>query len=287
MKHFKKVLVSVLAFAMIAAIGMTTFFAETYYEFDHFVFLKNDDGTITVSEFDNSSTDVVIPQTILDRTVSGVDAFIFSKNTNITSVVVPDTVKSIGNSAFANATNLVSAKISANCETVGVCLFQGCSSLKSVDINSKISVVNNQMFYKCPSLEEIVLPNTVQKINNYAFAECPSLKSVFIPESVGVISKTAFKKSDNVVISGYFGSYAQEFAEANNIAFKGISKYVLGDINRDGKINVVDATAIQKIVVGITTNPDAETKFLADYNCDGKINILDVTCVERIVVGLA
>lgn len=82
MKNFKKILVCSVTAVLLAVIGITTFFAETYYEFDHFIFLKNSDGTITVSDYDNSSSNVSIPETILDKTVSGIDSFAFFKKYN-------------------------------------------------------------------------------------------------------------------------------------------------------------------------------------------------------------
>ena len=83
MKNFKKILVCSVTVVLLAVIGITTFFAETYYEFDHFIFLKNSDGTITVSDYDNSSSNVSIPETILDKTVSGIDSFAFSTKASI------------------------------------------------------------------------------------------------------------------------------------------------------------------------------------------------------------
>lgn len=83
------------------------------------------------------------------------------------------------------------------------------------------------------------------------FANCPKLESVYIPTSVTEISDKAFKNSSAVTIKGSYGSYAEEYAKANNIPFEGISAYDVGDVNMDGRIDILDATLIQKYVAGI------------------------------------
>ena len=58
-----------------------------------------------------------------------------------------------------------------------------------------------------------------------------------------------------------------------------------GDVNFDGKVNVVDATEIQKYIVnkdGILQDGLA----VADVSGDGKINVTDATHIQKYVVGL-
>ena len=97
----------------------------------------------------------------------------------------------------------------------------------------------------------MTLPETCTSVGSYAFANCPKLESVYIPASVTEISDKAFKNSSAVTIKGIVGSYAEEYAKANNIPFEGISAYDVGDVNMDGGINILDATLVQKYVAGI------------------------------------
>lgn len=60
--------------------------------------------------------------------------------------------------------------------------------------------------------------------------------------------------------------------------------YMIGDVNLDGHVNVIDATEISKYIVSISTLSDVQRE-LADYNHDGEINVMDATEVQKFVVG--
>ncbi len=58
-----------------------------------------------------------------------------------------------------------------------------------------------------------------------------------------------------------------------------------GDVNKDGKVNVVDATAIQKNVAGLLSF-DAQQKQSADVDADTKITVKDATTVQKHSAGI-
>ena len=62
-------------------------------------------------------------------------------------------------------------------------------------------------------------------------------------------------------------------------------KGILGDVNSDGEVNVMDATLIQKSVVNMITLTDDEN-IRADVNGDSKVNIKDATAIKKFVVKL-
>ena len=55
-----------------------------------------------------------------------------------------------------------------------------------------------------------------------------------------------------------------------------------GDVNRDGKVNVSDVTALVNMILG-AVEKDEES---ADVNGDGKINVSDVTALINIILGV-
>ena len=65
----------------------------------------------------------------------------------------------------------------------------------------------------------------------------------------------------------------------------GALDFAFGDANRDGKINIKDATYIQRFVAMMTEFDEIELK-LADVNADSKVNIKDATMVQKLVAKL-
>ena len=61
-------------------------------------------------------------------------------------------------------------------------------------------------------------------------------------------------------------------------------EYPLGDVDKDGVVTVMDATLVQKYIVGMETL-STEQKQLADVNRDNRINVIDATCIQSYVVG--
>lgn len=218
MKKTKNILAFALAL-LIAVIAIVPVCAETYFEYDHFTFTRNEDRTIEIADYDNSSENMVIPSTILSFEVVAIVDVAFYENSAIKTAVLPDTLLKIGASAFYGAKNLTSVNIPVNCLTIEKMAFQNCSSLKDVKFESNLTEIGKQIFYGCSSLEEIKLPKTVESIDTYAFGACSSLKKIYIPESTTLIAANAFKNSPNVTIYGYRDSYAQTYADENGIPF--------------------------------------------------------------------
>lgn len=73
--------------------------------------------------------------------------------------------------------------------------------------------------------------------------------------------------------------------EAFNVTFnfEPNKETLLGDVNGDGEITVVDSTILQKYIVGQTTLDD-ETLNVADVNKDGAITVVDATLIQKFVV---
>lgn len=60
---------------------------------------------------------------------------------------------------------------------------------------------------------------------------------------------------------------------------------ILGDADGNGKLNVKDATTLQKYIASITTLTE-EALSLADVNGDGKVNVRDATTIQKVLAGL-
>ena len=62
--------------------------------------------------------------------------------------------------------------------------------------------------------------------------------------------------------------------------------FYFNDINQDGKVNINDATRLQKHIVN-KENLNAEGLSVSDVNLDGEINVRDVTTLQKILAEIA
>ena len=78
-------------------------------------------------------------------------------------------------------------------------------------------------FYRCSALTSITIQDGVASIGNYAFYYCSSLTSITIPSNVVSIGKGTFSGCTDVIIYGETGSYAETYANVNNLPFVAVS----------------------------------------------------------------
>ena len=99
--------------------------------------------------------------------------------------------------------------------------FFGCTSLTSVifEDGSKLTTVGGSAFNGCTSLKELILPEMVKTVYGNAFRGCTSLTSVYLPDGLSYMTNNAFARCGNVVLSVAAGSYAEQWAQANHIAY--------------------------------------------------------------------
>lgn len=138
---------------------------------------------------------------------------------------IPYGVTSIAASAFISAKNLVNIVIPDSVDYIGYSAFNNCTSLTSVTIGKGITHIDNDTFRNCTALTSVEIPNGVISIGLYAFGFSKNLKKAVIPKSVTSIDKTAFEYThEDFTIYGYIGSYAQTYANENDIPFVALDK---------------------------------------------------------------
>ena len=162
----------------------------------------------------SSLTSIEIPVGLTDI---GIEAF--SGCSSLKSIEIPKSVTSIGWQAFEDCSSLESITIPGGVTSIASHMCTNCSSLKNVTIPKGVTIIDWQAFENCSSLTKITLPDSVNTISFAAFRNCSKLTGITIPDSVTDISSLAFNGCPDLVISGYSGSKAQEYAKQKNIPF--------------------------------------------------------------------
>lgn len=287
MKKTNKIIITILSLVFALSISVSSVFADSYLVENGYSYLKSSDGSSIIYGYDYASENVELPRYLGGNLVSAVADRAFLKNKYLKSISFAKCqgLKKLGASSFESCSNLTSVVLPVWINHLSTSTFQTCVNLKEVTFYAPLKNIPSYCFYYCTKLDNVTLPDTLVSIDSFAFAECKSLSEVYIPKSVTSIASNAFRNSPNVTIKGSYGSYAEEYAKANNIPFNGISNYKIGDVNMDGNIDISDATCVQKIITGII-KPTAQQNYLADYNQDGEITVVDATQIQKFIVHL-
>jgi hypothetical protein len=165
-----KLLLSVVFVLSAAALYAQQYNSESDFRIDWY---GND---IKITGYVGSKSEVRIPPKIQNNTVSRIDSSAF-KNTNITSVIIPDSVTTIGSAAFQDCTRLTSITIPDSVTNINSHTFSGCTRLTSVTIGKGVKNIGLWAFENCTSLSSITIPDGVD-LESLAFTGCTNLTSV-------------------------------------------------------------------------------------------------------------
>lgn len=160
-----------LPFAMFANVVSVTASADEYgdFEFSSTSDFGDENPTVTITGYNGSSTNVVIPSEIYGMPVRSIGDGAFQYNETLKDVIIPDGVTSIE-----------------------YCAFQGCNSLTNIDIPDSVENIGEAAFIFCSSLKGIDIPAGVEHIGVMAFGGCTSIKSITIPSTVRWVEDQAF-----------------------------------------------------------------------------------------------
>ena len=157
----------------------------------------------------------------------------------------------------------------------GVVPFSAAAEETSGTIGDSVTDIGKLAFMNCTLLENITIPDSVTSIGEKAFGY------------IIVFPETEPSKVDGFTIYGYEGSAAERYAEDNGFAFVNLEnaqEYLLGDIDGDGEVSVLDATYIQKYIALLPV-PEYELA-AADTEGDGEISVLDATLIQKWIAML-
>ena len=220
----------------------------------------------------------------------GEEAFAYN---GFEEVNLPDSVKALDSGAFFSNRQLKNLDL-GSVETIGDNAFNYCDSLKKVVIPDTVKTIEISAFSRCEQLKELTIGSSVSDIGAVAFADC-ALTSVTIPENVTTIRDFAFGYNysydshsylpiEGFTICGKKGTEAERYANENGFIFKEPGAAVIGDVNGDNSVDVLDAAVVQKYAAG-KTDLTAEQLYAADVNGDNNADVLDAAMIQKYAAG--
>ena len=226
----------------------------------------------------------------------GKEAFMYS---DLESVTFSEGLKRIDDYAFYSV-DVTSITLPESIEYMGEGVFESCISLTEISLPASLTKIPAYTFRLCGLTGELIIPDGVKEIGNGAFDIC-NLDGVVIPKSTEIIGYNAIWVRVGY-IKGYKNTCAETYANENNMTFIPLDEetpstsettdpstptggFDTGDVNKDGNINIKDATAIQKHIAMLITLDD-EAMLLADYDADTKVTIKDTTAIQKMLAGL-
>lgn len=177
-----------------------------------------------------------------------------------------------------------------------------------------VTSIDDFAFSQNLALKCVTIPSTVVSVSEYAFLET-ELDCITFLNIECEIFDSEYTVSSSAVIRGYDNSTAQLYAEKYERAFESLGDipvtptevetetpteliptenatevptekpFDLGDVDGDGDVSVIDATAIQLHVASIQLIPDDMLPY-GDADKDGDVSVLDATQIQLFVAQI-
>ena len=288
-----------LPFAMFANVVSVTASADEYgdFEFSSTSDFGDENPTVTITGYNGSSTNVVIPSEIYGMPVRSIGDGAFQYNETLKDVIIPDGVTSIEYCAFQGCTLLTNIDIPDSVENIGEAAFIFCSSLKGIDIPAGVEHIGVMAFGDCTSIKSVTIPSTVRWVEDQAFGftvryvdpltgdkmedftlnyEKGTAGEVYAVRNGFSTAKGLFTRelSDGTLAIGYYNGDATDFVVPSEIDGKTVTTIDSGAF--------ADCTALKSIEIPASVNSIGQwavgyKKVYRDEN-----DLLNVACYDKI-----
>lgn len=239
----KKILLSfILICISIFAFGMLTVSAETTGTYGDLTY-KIENGEITITDCDESATEIEIPEEIDGKSVTEIGNYAFYNCTALTKI-------NWNAKKVSDFTSSIDVFCNAGTKGDGIDVVFG----DSVEhIPAYLFYVSNSSYQ--PKIKSVTIGNSVTKIGDYVFYNCSGLTSITIGDSVTEIGKGAF---DNC-------------------------GYVNDETNWDGEYLYLGNYLIEAKSTVVAAKVKDGTTVMIDHIFDNCIDLLKVTLPESLI----
>ena len=115
-----------------------------------YAYIMNDDGTISVSGYTGSDTDLT-----------------FEANADIKSITLPNGLIAIGESAFSDCSSLTTVVIPDTVGTIRRGAFISCTALTTLDIPASVTEIMEEAFTGCAALKDLTIESSTVEFTNW------------------------------------------------------------------------------------------------------------------------
>ena len=127
------------------------------------------DDSISITSYYGDDTELTIPSSLDGYPVTSINYGVFSGNTKLKTVTIPNTITGIGNEAFAGCTGLTRVTLPNSLTYIDGYAFAGCTNLTSITIPDSVTYISYGAFYDCTKLQSITIPDSVIHVGEDAF----------------------------------------------------------------------------------------------------------------------
>ena len=225
-----------------------------------------DDGTIEITKYNGSASNLNIPSTIDGKQVSYIGRESFLGNKYLNSVTIPDSVKVIQQGAFAECSNLSTLKFGKNVEKIyDYVFFQ--TNIKEITLPKKLNHISGTAF-----LGNHVIKNINVDANNSNFSSNNGIvfskdkkKIVLYPQGKTEKAYTIPSTVEEICDSAF--SYAQVESITISKSVKKFGNYVFSSTN-------IKSITIPRTVTEMGYGPVADCQKLISANIQSKVKVL-------------
>lgn len=163
----------------------------------------------TLYAYNGSGGNVVVPNGVTKIACQFEEAF--AKQSNITSITIPEGVTEICGSAFMSCVSLKSVTLPSTLEKLGESAFWGCTSLEKVVLPEGLTMLESDTFWGCTALKEVTIPASVTTVGYRVFVR-DTIYDSDLKRSVG-------DPLTGITIHGAAGTAAERLAKGMGYTF--------------------------------------------------------------------
>lgn len=308
MSKFKKIMCLLLTLVMMLSVFAGFGVSSRAISFSD-IYDTNSNTTFTYSTLSNGNLMIrgaesvpevlVIPAEIDGVPVEAIGLRAFSDKYQLKQVIISEGIKTIGEYAFAECENLTSVTIPVSVEEIEGSAFWYCDKLGDV-VMLGVEHIGMAAFGYCTNVKRIYISYLLKEIEFAAFDKsgltevyyCGTVDDLMELE-IGTYNEP-FENSELFFIDleqDNTTSPQPDPVEPTNVVIKPTSPdpietlpmgetLLMGDTDFSGKVNIKDATLIQKYLAKIVEF-DSKTQFVANVMHTEKINVKAATAIQK------